>query len=421
MVTSTDGGEEWAARLKDSLAATPPPSPAPPPPPEGGLLASLAPRQAPPEWRPSLLDSLNASAASGLLAALASPPSPTAPERPPLPPSPLLESIRPPEPAAAPPPPPPLLRPALAAPPRPAAPPPSSPPPARPAASTPAEMFDLLVGRAPTRAELAVLAAAPDAAALRQVIAALPAFRAGVLGRALAAELRQATTRPSEAEMAVLDALGADAAAEPGMVVDWFGLRTPLALAPELSAHAGQVLPRPLPHDPRAPGAAWIGLAQSIVTATGEWRALALGAGRGDLLLAGAVAARRRGLTPRLHAIESDPTAFAALLRLAEANGIDPAAQDFRIAGPATTASDVLAAAPAWDFVWADPAPLALGLPREAGLRVLALRTHGRAEETAAIGALAGAGWKLLSETPATLRRQDPRGVLRAGALAWTR
>jgi hypothetical protein len=391
------------------------PAPAPPvegdPPPAFPLLAALTlpakpapaepPEAAQPLSRPSLLEVISAPAAAGLLRALSSPPpSPPIPgllgqaaHRPAGPHPPAEEAA--PEPAERPPV---ASAPAEATPP--ADPPPAESPAAEPSPPPPPEPAAEPSGNTPQ----------PRGSPARE-----PVF--------------------DPADLASLDALGAGARAEPGMVVDWFGLRTPAALAPELKARHGRVLHRPVPRDPRAPAADWVGMVHSVATAVGHWRAIAFGAGRGDLLLAGALAARRRGLAVQLHATEADPARFAALLQHAEANGLDPAMQEFRQAeigaAPSNppprgdTVQEMLAGGPRWDWVRVSlrgaVAPLlAASLPMLAErARVLALSTFDRVEEAAAVESLATAGWHLVAETGCSLSRTDPRRATRPGAQAW--
>jgi hypothetical protein len=237
------------------------------------------------------------------------------------------------------------------------------------------------------------------------------------------------------ADIAAVQSLDSAAEAEPGLLVDFFGLRTPVALAPELAGFVGTRLPRPAPKgDRRAVGAEWAGLAHSIVAAEGSWRALQIAAGRGDLLLSGGVAARRRGLETRLHATEDDPGRFNALCRHAEANGFDPSAQGFRQAAvgidpaapPArgTTVPELLDAEPLWNWVRiGTPGAMAALLPSldtlAPRLRVLSIATHSRAEEAAMAGALDAAGWRLVGEVASGMARRDPRSALRAGVQVW--
>lgn len=295
-------------------------------------------------------------------------------------------------------------------------------------------VFQLLVGRPPGEAEFAGLGGFTARMALRAFVMAGPAFREEVLAPAIAAA-GPFRTAALAGDLAVLDTLRAGAKAEAGVAVDWFGLRTPLAIAPELAPHAGAVLPRPDLDDPRAPGEEWIGLAGSVAGATGTWRALAVGAGRGDLLLAGAVAARRRGLTLDLHASEAHPRGFADLLRHAEANGIDPGAGRFQQAVVGTdpaappprgaAVQEWLAAATAWDWVRiAVPRAivplLRLSMPLlTEKVRVLSLVTSSRSEEAAAIRHLGRGGWRLVAELPVTLRRRKPEAAERTGVQVW--
>ncbi|MGG5812002.1 hypothetical protein, partial [Falsiroseomonas sp. CW058] len=295
---------------------------------------------------------------------------------------------------------------------------------------------ELLLDRAPTPREFRLFGRLPDLPALRQAILAGAAPGSAPGSAPATAPPRDAAARgPDAADLAAIEALGAGAAGEPGFIVDWFGLRTPLGIAPDLAAGAGKVLPAPVAGDSRARAAEWAGLARSVAAAAGTWHALSIGAGRGDLLLAGAVAARRRGLTPVLQASEADPRRFAALLEHAAANGIDPAAHRFQQAeiGPAPAArpargasvQDILAEAPSWDWVQVAPAGTLVPLLQGAmpllteRVRILSLATHGRLDEMTAIRLLSAAGWTLLAEQPAVLDLRRPKFATRSGAQVW--
>lgn len=315
-----------------------------------------------------------------------------------------------------------------------------SPMPATPLAETmPATLADVMeaVAKAQPSPAAAEPAAAPEPAAQ-----AATAPQPGAEASEPPAPPAASAATPSEARAdsmlsddAALDAVAAQAEGEPEMVVDWFGLRTPVSIAPELATYVGKVLGRPDPTDPRGVSAEWAGLAQSVLAAKEHWCALSVGAGRGDLLLAGAVAARRRGLALRLHATEAQPGRFAALLQHCAANDIDPAAHRFQqvaVGGsPAarpprgTIVQELLAAEPAWDWVHlALPGTLIPLLTQSAPLltervRMLSLVTHSRAEEAVAIRALVGARWQLLGEVPGVLRPRNPRTVDRPGVQVW--
>jgi hypothetical protein len=427
--SAADAAELPLPVLFHAVAA--PPEPAPRPPLQGGYtLLDLAPPPAPaPEApRPTLLEALPPkvpeAALFPMLSALqAAPPAGAEPPPAPLRPSPLLDALRTTPPDAAP------VEPAPAPTPSAEAPGPK-PLPEREVRA----VFELLVGRPPQEAELAPLRGLTRRMALRSVILGGEAFREAVLAPAIAAAPRPGNDAvPPGAE--ALDALGAGAAAEPGMVLDWFGLRTPAAIAPELAAHAGRVLPKPVPSDPRAPSAEWIGLAASLAAAGGTWRGLSAGAGRGDLLLAGGVAARRRGLAIELHATEPSPAAFAALLQHAGANGIEPGKGRFRQARIGTDPDrrpaggallqELLAEAAPWDWVrlgqrGALGPLLKLSTPLlTERVRILSLVTHSRSEEAVAIRHLARAGWQLVAEQPVRLSLADPAGAEQAGAQVW--
>jgi FkbM family methyltransferase len=115
---------------------------------------------------------------------------------------------------------------------------------------------------------------------------------------------------------------------EPGFIVDFLGVRTRVtSLASPQRLHEG-VLDIPVPGDYHAEAIEYIGLVKSVARATTQFVALELGAGWGPWLVAGAAAARRRGLDPiRLYGVEADPAHFAFMVRHFEDNGIDPAGQ----------------------------------------------------------------------------------------------
>jgi hypothetical protein len=293
--------------------------------------------------------------------------------------------------------------------------------------------FQMLTGRVATPEDLVPLRAIPGREALRQAILA-------VAGATAAAALAAPVPAPpvmdvDPADLALLRDLGAGAAAEPGFVVDWFGLRTPALLAPEMASLVGSVLPLPVPTDPRASAADWIGLARSVAESRGTWRALATGAGRGDLLLSGAVAARRRGLALDLHASEPAPEPFAALLEHAAANALDAGAHRFQQAVIGTAAADLparggtvqdlLAEAPAWDWVRIAPRGTLFPLLQTSTplltqrVRMLSLVTHNRAEEALAVRMLPRDGWTLVAETPSLIGRAAPGNAVQPGTQVW--
>jgi hypothetical protein len=420
--------------LFHAIAATPDERPKPTEPAGFALLDLALPRAesaapaAPPREAPrlTLLDALPPPKSPEASPALPS----ASPQAAALRPSPLLEALRttPPDPVATPAP-------------RPPAPPEATAvPDAEPAPRTLPErevraVFELLVGRPPQPAELDGLQGFSRRMALREAIMASAAFRDAVLAPAAGTAPPQADSVAEEEDLAGLDALGAAAPGEPGMVVDWFGLRTPLAIAPELAEHAGKALPKPFPSDPRATAAEWIGVAASVAGAKGGWRALFVGSGRGDLLLSGAVAARRRGLGLDLHATEPVAGDHAALLRHAEANGIDPGAGRFQqVAAGAdpgrppprgALVQDLLAGGEPWDWVGIAPAGL-LGILAKLStpllgerVRFLSLVTRSRGEEAVAIRSLSQAGWRLVAEQPMRMTPRDLRKVDRPGAQVW--
>jgi hypothetical protein len=189
------------------------------------------------------------------------------------------------------------------------------------------------------------------------------------------------------------------------------------------------------PAEGRADGADWVGLAHSIEDAKDNWHALILGGLTGDVILAGALAARRRGLTPVLHASEADPQRFAGILsRLQDASLADGSTQLLQAAVSAdpsrlpprgALAQDLIGRAPAWDYV-------RIGLRGTIGnllnrdtpllterVRWLVLATSGRAEEATALRLLDRSGWRLAAERPAAIAVEAPHRALRLGIQIW--
>lgn len=115
---------------------------------------------------------------------------------------------------------------------------------------------------------------------------------------------------------------------KPGFIVDFLDVRTRLtSLATPQRAFEG-VLDIPVPGDYHAEAIEYIGLLKSVVAARGQFVALELGAGWGPWLVAGAKAARLRGIgTVRLYGVEADPTHFEFMVRHFIDNDLDPNAQ----------------------------------------------------------------------------------------------
>lgn len=371
------GDGDWAARLKGSLAAAAPAAAPPAPEPPAPVPPQDPPAPDMPAPLPDLFEALSAPAASDLLAVLSAPP-----------PAPPAQGAV-------------LVAPALRA---------EAPPPAAPSST----MASLLAAESGDQgSELPTGLAQPEPPRPTR---------------------RVAPTQGDEG-LAALEAICAKAPRAPGVITDWFGLRTPAAIAPELEAKVGQVLGRPGRGDIRARYQDWAGLAQSVMGAQGTWRGLAIGAGRGDLLLAGAVAARRRGLEIDLHATEGDAPRFAALLAHAEANGIDPTAHRFQQAvlgadpsapPPRSVAvQEWMSHAETWDWVRVGPRGLLLRLLQLSApllrdrVRTLSLVTHSRGEEALAIRVLSRQGWRLVGEAPGVLRLRVPMSFAEPGIQVW--
>jgi FkbM family methyltransferase len=113
---------------------------------------------------------------------------------------------------------------------------------------------------------------------------------------------------------------------EPGFIVDFLGVRTRVtSLADTQRAFEG-VLDIPVPGDYHAEAIEYIGLVKSVLPAHDQFVVLELGAGWGPWLVAGAKAARLRGIDAiRLYGVEADPQHVAFMTQHLLDNGIDPA------------------------------------------------------------------------------------------------
>jgi FkbM family methyltransferase len=127
--------------------------------------------------------------------------------------------------------------------------------------------------------------------------------------------------------LAVFDAFEA-AAPQPraGFVTDFHGSRARIASLWNGVEHLdGAVLPKPIPGDYHAEAVEWIGVLKSVLAGKRSFIAMEVGAGMGPWLVAGAVAARLRGVhTIRLTGVEADPGRFALLRRHLLDNGFEP-------------------------------------------------------------------------------------------------
>jgi hypothetical protein len=117
-----------------------------------------------------------------------------------------------------------------------------------------------------------------------------------------------------------------DAKPEPGFIVDFLGTRIrTTSLWKEARTLDGQLLGLPIPADFHAEAIEWLGLLKAVSGASGQYVAMELGAGFGPWLIAGAVAARLRGINDiRLCAVEGDPTHFQFLRQHFTDNGFEP-------------------------------------------------------------------------------------------------
>ena len=131
------------------------------------------------------------------------------------------------------------------------------------------------------------------------------------------------------ADLAVFDAFRLPGLQpQPGFIVDFLGVRTRCtSLGTCQRVYDGHVLGIPVPGDYHAEAVEYIGLLKSVLAARDRYAILELGAGWGPWLVAGAAAARHRGLTDiRLVGVEADPTHFEFMQQHLRDNGLDPAA-----------------------------------------------------------------------------------------------
>lgn len=112
-----------------------------------------------------------------------------------------------------------------------------------------------------------------------------------------------------------------------GFIVDFLNVHTRVSsLANSQRLHEG-VLNIPVPGDYHAEAIEYVGLIKSVASARGQFIALELGAGWGPWLVAGAAAARRRGIDViRLCGVEADPQHFDFMVQHFIDNGLNPAA-----------------------------------------------------------------------------------------------
>jgi len=117
-----------------------------------------------------------------------------------------------------------------------------------------------------------------------------------------------------------------DAKPEPGFIVDFLGTRIrTTSLWKYARTLDGQLLGFPIPSDFHAETVEWLGLLKAVRGASGQYVAMELGAGFGPWVIAGAVAARGRGIKNiRLCAVEGDSTHFQFLRQHFTDNGFEP-------------------------------------------------------------------------------------------------
>lgn len=131
----------------------------------------------------------------------------------------------------------------------------------------------------------------------------------------------------AEGDTAIFDEFASpDAKPESGFVVDFLGSRIrSTSLWKEARALDGQLIAIPVPADFHTEAVEWIGLLKAVRSAKHQYVAMELGAGFGPWSVAGAVAARRRGIKNiRLCAVEADPEHFQFLRQHFADNGFDP-------------------------------------------------------------------------------------------------
>jgi FkbM family methyltransferase len=117
---------------------------------------------------------------------------------------------------------------------------------------------------------------------------------------------------------------------EPGFVVDFLGSRIrTTSLWQAARAFEGKAPEIPVPGDFHAETIEWIGLLKAVRSASEKYVAMELGAGFGPWIIAGAVAARHRGIADiRLCAVEGDSHHFQFLRQHFSDNGFDPEKHD---------------------------------------------------------------------------------------------
>jgi FkbM family methyltransferase len=249
---------------------------------------------------------------------------------------------------------------------------------------------------------------------------------------------------------------------QPGFVTDFLGNRTrTTSLWDGVRDLDGRITGRPVPHD-LFETIEWIGLLKAVVSARdSRFAMMELGAGWGPWLVAGAGAARLRGLTDvRLLGVEADPGRFELMRQHFLDNDLDPdghrlvcaavgvesgharwprifdpanagGARPVRQAGqtldqddstymagamddcidiPILPLAELLSEAPVWDLVHVDVQGWEATLcthcveALSARARWLVIGTHSRFIEGVIINSLGAAGWALENEKPTRFR-----------------
>ncbi|MGA8599126.1 MAG: FkbM family methyltransferase [Bryobacteraceae bacterium] len=131
----------------------------------------------------------------------------------------------------------------------------------------------------------------------------------------------------TEADTAIFDEfMNPDAKPQQGFLVDFLGSRIrTTSLWKQARALDGRITGIPVPADFHTEAIEWIGLLKAARSAKDQYVAMELGAGFGPWSVAGATAARRRGIRDiRLCAVEADPQHFQFLQQHFADNGFDP-------------------------------------------------------------------------------------------------
>jgi FkbM family methyltransferase len=114
---------------------------------------------------------------------------------------------------------------------------------------------------------------------------------------------------------------------EEGFIVDFLGGRTRTSSLYETAGPlAGHVFGIPVPGDFHAEAVEWIGVMKTALTAEGRYIAMEWGAGWAPWLIAGALAARKLGISDiKLYGVEADPHHYQAMTQHFVDNGFPPA------------------------------------------------------------------------------------------------